>query len=217
MAKRYSGDLQISVVYDDRGDYRTSVSEGGKVLWRGRVNPARAGFGVGVAYDSPKAYDEIVRSAISFADHEKPGIGDSAAMNDSGYTVSRTRARSWGQRRAGVKRSSVRDPGLARRAGRAYGKTAKTVRSAKAKWTRAVADARVALANAKTSAARARAKATLAYANAKLRAAKAYGKAKETVGRTRRKSRAAMGAWSAQQDPGIRKKRRRAKRAKRAQ
>jgi len=45
MAKRYSGNLQISVVYDDKGHYRTSVSSGGKRLWRGVVNPAPAGFG----------------------------------------------------------------------------------------------------------------------------------------------------------------------------
>jgi hypothetical protein len=93
MAKRYSGSLQINVSYDNRGFYRTSVSEGGKKLWSGQVNPAPAGFGVGVAYDSPQAYDEIARSALSFADHEVPdaGIGDSADFQEdgSGWRVTR--------------------------------------------------------------------------------------------------------------------------------
>lgn len=73
MATRYSGNLQVSVVYDDQNFYRTSVSRSGKLLWRGRVNPAPAGFGPGVAYDSPEAYDEVARTALSFADHESPG------------------------------------------------------------------------------------------------------------------------------------------------
>ena len=68
MAKRYSGNLQISVVYDDKNHYRTAVSSGGKLLWRGIVNPAPAGFGRGVAYDSPQAYDEVASSALAFAD-----------------------------------------------------------------------------------------------------------------------------------------------------
>lgn len=117
-------------------------------------------------------------------------------------------------RRVGVKRSSGRDHDFFRKAGRAYGKTAKAARSAKAKWTAAVADARVAYANAKTSAARTRAKAEIAYANARLRvtqasgkAKAAYGKAKASVGRTRRKSRAALGAYRAQQDPASKKRR----------
>lgn len=83
MAKRYSGNLQISVVYDDKNHYRTAVSRGGKLLWRGIVNPAAAGFGPGVAYDSPKAYDEIASSALSFADHEVGGIGDEAEVDEN--------------------------------------------------------------------------------------------------------------------------------------
>jgi len=92
MAKRYSGDLQINVVYDDKGHYRTSVSRGGKLLWRGGVNPAPAGFGPGVAYDSPKAYDEIARSALTFADDEIGGIGDDAEVDENltGYLIRRS-------------------------------------------------------------------------------------------------------------------------------
>lgn len=92
MAKRYSGNLQISVVYDDRNHYRTSVSSGGKLLWRGTVTPAPAGFGPGVAYDSPKAYDEVASSALAFADDEKRGIADEAESDEdlTGYLIRRS-------------------------------------------------------------------------------------------------------------------------------
>lgn len=92
MAKRYSGNLKINVVYDDKNFYRTSVSSGGKLLWRGTVNPAPAGFGPGVAYDSPKAYDEVASSALSFANHEVGGIGDDAEYDENltGYLIHRS-------------------------------------------------------------------------------------------------------------------------------
>lgn len=93
MAKRYSGSLQINVVYDDRGHYRTTVSSGGKLLWRGTVNPAPSGFGPGVAYDSPQAYDEVASSAIAFADDEKGDIADEADYDEnlSGYLIKRAK------------------------------------------------------------------------------------------------------------------------------
>jgi hypothetical protein len=92
MAKRYSGNLQISVIYDDRGHYRTAVSSGGKLLWRGTVRPAPAGFGPGVAYDSPQAYDKIAQSTLSFADDAKRGIGDQAEFDENltEYKIRRT-------------------------------------------------------------------------------------------------------------------------------
>jgi len=92
MAKRYSGNLQISVVYDDKGHYRTSVSSGGKHLWSGVVNPAPAGFGPGIAYDSPKAYDEVASSALAFADDEEHGIADEAEFDEdlTGYLIRRS-------------------------------------------------------------------------------------------------------------------------------
>jgi len=39
MAKRFSGSLQISVVYDDRNHYRATVAHAGEFLWRGIVTP----------------------------------------------------------------------------------------------------------------------------------------------------------------------------------
>jgi hypothetical protein len=92
MAKRYSGNLTINVLYDDKGHYRTSVSSGGKLLWKGVVNPAPAGFGPGIAYDSPKAYDEVASSALAFADHEVGGIGDDAEFDENltGHLIRRS-------------------------------------------------------------------------------------------------------------------------------
>jgi hypothetical protein len=92
MAKRYSGDLQISVTYDDRGFYRTSVSSRGKLLWRGQVRPAPSDFGPGIAYDSPQAYDEIARSALAFADNEERGLADGAEFDENltGYLIRRS-------------------------------------------------------------------------------------------------------------------------------
>jgi len=92
MAKRYSGNLQISVVYDDKNFYRTSVSSGGKHLWSGIVRPAPAGFGPGIAYDSPRAYDAIAQTAIAFAEDEIGGIADDAEFDEdlTGYLVRRS-------------------------------------------------------------------------------------------------------------------------------
>lgn len=92
MTKRYSGSLEINVVYDDRGHYRTSVSGDGKLRWRGTVTPAPAGFGPGVAYDSPQAYDEVASSAIAFADDEVGDIADEAEYDEdlTEYLIRRT-------------------------------------------------------------------------------------------------------------------------------
>lgn len=90
MAVRYSGAVRISVLYRDQGDYRCSVSSpDGR--WSGYVRPAPIGFGSGVGYDSPRAYDEIAKSALAFADHDKPGIAEQADFDDQGYVVSRSR------------------------------------------------------------------------------------------------------------------------------
>lgn len=96
MAKRYSGDLQISVIYDDRDFYRVAVSRGGKLLWRGRVRPPAAGFGRGIAYDSPEAYDDTARAALSFMQNEFDEGGRTtydaashAEFGDRGFVVRR--------------------------------------------------------------------------------------------------------------------------------
>lgn len=112
MAKRYSGDLQISLRYDDRNFYPVSISRGGKRLWRGSVRPAPAGFGRGVAYDSARAYDQIAESALAFADDERSGIADHAELDESGYKIRRV-PRYWQQYPAGSSRRprfAKRDP-----------------------------------------------------------------------------------------------------------
>jgi hypothetical protein len=112
MAKRYSGNLQIRVTYDDRGHYRTAVSSGGEPLWHGTVRPAPAGFGPGVAYDSPQAYDEVASSALAFADNEKGGIGDEAEFKEdlTGYLIRRSPRSGKKASVHAAKRSTLRTP-----------------------------------------------------------------------------------------------------------
>jgi len=115
MAKRYSGNLQINVVYDDKNFYRTSVSSGGKLLWRGTVNPAPSGFGPGVAYDSPKAYDEVASSAIAFADDEVRGLADEAEFDENltGYLIRRSPRGKASSRHATKRRGAAARPKIA--------------------------------------------------------------------------------------------------------
>jgi hypothetical protein len=55
------------------------------------VNPAPAGFGRGIAYDSPQAYDRIAATALAFAEDEKSGIADQAEYGDAGFVVQRSK------------------------------------------------------------------------------------------------------------------------------
>lgn len=76
MARRYFGDLAINVLYEDvgrDGRYKVSVSGGG-ITYKTYITPAASGFGAGVAYDSPRAYDEIANSAVSFALDAEPDL-----------------------------------------------------------------------------------------------------------------------------------------------
>lgn len=91
MATRYSGDLKITIVYDDRGFYRSSISRGGRKLWRGNVRPPPIGFGSGVSYDSEKAYDKMAEAALSFADNDKPGLGEAAEYGQDGFKIRRVK------------------------------------------------------------------------------------------------------------------------------
>ena len=82
MAKRYSGDLTITVAWDDRhSNYRTTVARKGRNVWSGRVGPPRS---YEYKVDSEKAYDEAAHAAISFADNERSGIGEHAEMDPNG-------------------------------------------------------------------------------------------------------------------------------------
>lgn len=76
MATRYIGDAKITITYRDRGDYAGTAcvpvgrSHKEKRCWRfdGLRAPA-VGFGPGIAYDSPEAYDEMAESAVSFGSY----------------------------------------------------------------------------------------------------------------------------------------------------
>lgn len=69
MAKRYIGDAVITITYRDRGDYAGTVCAGRK-CWRfNELRGPAIGFGRGVAYDSPKAYDEMAESAVGFGSY----------------------------------------------------------------------------------------------------------------------------------------------------
>ena len=90
MATRYIGQatVQVSFTGDPEDNFRVSVSVPGA---RGRaflVRAAKSGFGPGVAYDSPQAYDEIAAAAANFAASESPEVqeGISSAYDPSGST-----------------------------------------------------------------------------------------------------------------------------------
>lgn len=84
-ARFYSGNVRVDLkILGDSESYRCVVYVDGKKRWSGVVNAPRAGFGRGVAYDSTIAYKKTASAALSFADHEKPGILDGASWGSSG-------------------------------------------------------------------------------------------------------------------------------------
>lgn len=96
MAKRYSGDLTVQITYHDDGTYKGYVKGPGgtypfKDLRAPRIPTAGHVGSHGVAYDSPKGYDDMARAAISFATYDKEDIGypDYDASGGSDYKVSR--------------------------------------------------------------------------------------------------------------------------------
>ena len=93
MAKRMIGSATVRITYNDAGDYRGTVSVGGGLVWRfdGLMAPP-IGHGVGVAYDSIKAYDRMAEAAVSFGASEHGWIGEAtecAAGNPDGSLVVR--------------------------------------------------------------------------------------------------------------------------------
>ena len=115
MAIRYSGGLKINVVYQDRGDYRAVITEYGPEASHRRhpmrmfhttprkaivyVRPPAAGFGRGIAYDSPEAYDQTAHAALSFASDEwdNEWISNLASHDAdfSGWHIGRTESQAW--------------------------------------------------------------------------------------------------------------------------
>lgn len=70
MAIRYSGNATIRLTYRDQGDYKVTIAVGGRNVWRGAVGAPASGFGEGIAYDGPEAYDATARAALAFAENE---------------------------------------------------------------------------------------------------------------------------------------------------
>lgn len=88
--RRYiSGDVHLSVTYNDRGHYVVTAKVG-EYKTRVTVRPAPAGFGRGVAYDSDKAMKEIARSGLSFLDDERKISSDRAEIDEDGRFVVRS-------------------------------------------------------------------------------------------------------------------------------
>ncbi len=95
MARRYIGRAIVTVVRRGClepfspgvvfGYYDCTVAADG-VRWTGRVYPPAAGYGTGVAYDSPKAYDSVANAAASFA-----SAPDSRAWREWGRTANRSK------------------------------------------------------------------------------------------------------------------------------
>lgn len=79
MAVRWCGGVKVTMVFlDEPGDwYRCVVSVPGKVKPAVyRIGAAAGGFGDGVAYDSPAAYQATARAALSFATSDNDELND---------------------------------------------------------------------------------------------------------------------------------------------
>ena len=88
MARRYSGNLSVTVLYEDEGRdgrYRVTVSNG-RDAYKTFLRPPASGFGPGIAYDSPEAYDRVARAAISFAIDEHPEAFPDVSPDDVART-----------------------------------------------------------------------------------------------------------------------------------
>lgn len=103
MAMRYSGQVTVSIRFDDRNDqYVASVqSPGGRetvhVPWKWSTK----------GVDTPEAYDDAARAAISFAERTK--AGDYATYDESGTSahVGRMKSRAWPRERPKTKKGAL--------------------------------------------------------------------------------------------------------------
>lgn len=95
MARRYSGEVRISVRWDDATDHwecRVSVNgEGSCNIRVGRAPADRQ------AVDSPMAHDTAAHAALSFASEDWRGLARHAASkaDGSGWHIGRDAAHAW--------------------------------------------------------------------------------------------------------------------------
>lgn len=88
MARRYSGHVTVTVVWSDTlSAYKCGVRDADHGLsWRDTVRSPQT---LDAAVDSSEAYDATARTALSFAEDDKPGITARAWSDDNGWHVSR--------------------------------------------------------------------------------------------------------------------------------
>ena len=94
-AKRYSGDAVITITIDDsfhrrepgRQNYWYVITQGRNRSMGYISAPISHGSGVGV--DSPAMFDEVARSALSFATNDREIDDDTLDFGEDGYEVSR--------------------------------------------------------------------------------------------------------------------------------
>jgi hypothetical protein len=84
MAKRYSGDLVVTILYHDDDTYKGSVKGPGGTYKFSQLRAPAIGHGSGVGYDSPKAYDKMAEAAIGFATYDMSDLGMWDEKNDRG-------------------------------------------------------------------------------------------------------------------------------------
>ena len=94
MAKRYSGDLVVQILYHDDHTYKGYVKGPGGTYKFTDLRPPQiptAGHvgSHGIAYDSPKAYEEMAESAIAFATYDREDLGMPEYGERDGYIVHR--------------------------------------------------------------------------------------------------------------------------------
>lgn len=93
-ATRFSGDIEISVVYNERErQYACRLAVPGESsVFQVVGEPAI----LEVAVDAPEAFDSAAHAALSFADDERRwGIEEHAAFGESGWHIGRTKEERW--------------------------------------------------------------------------------------------------------------------------
>lgn len=90
MAMRYSGQVTVTLAYDNKRDQYTTLvdSPGGRE--RVRVGAVR-----GKVVDAPEVMDDAARAAISFAERTRAGEYAAHDAEGSTYHIGRMKSRAW--------------------------------------------------------------------------------------------------------------------------
>jgi hypothetical protein len=92
-AARFSGDIEISIVYNERErQYTCRLALPGESVFQVVAEPAILEHAV----DSPEAFDSAAHAALSFADNERRRvIVEHAALSECGWHIGRTKEDRW--------------------------------------------------------------------------------------------------------------------------